>query len=180
MLYKGNSDFMELSNLAVRGTQNGAEVSLDKPLDMPIIDAKYNWTISPEAAAGAPQQPTWGIAMSMEDSLPGKVADLFAGKRLSDISPELQTQAETLEQFYESAQGQAQLQKAGLSPTEISAAASRLQSMVTQGYPPMPTPGSQAFDNMLNELGAQGDYYNQRSQSANLQQMLAEQQSQSS
>ncbi len=173
MLYKGNSDFMELSNLAVRGTQNGAAVSLDQSLQIPIIDAKFNWTTNLEAAAaGETQSPTWGLVMSADDSMPAKVADLYAGKPLSHISLQLQRQAEALQQFYESANGQTQLQNAGLSQPEIAAATSRLQYLTKNGFPPMPTAGSDAFMKMLDELGIQGSYFNDRSQSVNLQQIM--------
>jgi hypothetical protein len=170
MMFKGNGDLMELSNLAVNGTQDGAAVSLDEPLETSIIDSKMNWTPSTE--------PTWGIASAMPDSMPRAVADLYAGKTLAEVSPALQEQAETTLKLFQSQAGRTQLEQAGLTDTEIDAATSRLQYLTTKGFPPAPDFGTPAGDTMLEQNGQMADHYNSASDSTSLQQVLDKQNAQ--
>ncbi len=87
-LYQGNPDLLNLSNLAVRGSQAG-DMSLDEPMQIPIIDAKYNWFPGEDAAQGAANPtfpaPNWGQNAGYGDATP--VVQLYAGKPLSEISP---------------------------------------------------------------------------------------------
>jgi hypothetical protein len=178
VLYQGNPDLLGLSNLAIRGTQGDAPISLDEPMQIPIIDAKFNWTSGLDengTLPDPPPAPNWGQNAATGQA--AAVAKLYAGKRLSDISPALQESAEGIQKVFESAAGRTQLQNAGLTPAEIDGATARLRYLTTTGFPPLYTPEDPGFfDLSLPEFGQAGQYAYQRSQSLTLDKVLAGQQ----
>lgn len=120
-MWKGNLDLTELSQQTIpRGTVTPRDV-----FHTVTVDAKNDFTLL--------EKPTWGFASQYGMTL--DVAKALEGKQLLAMSPALQQRAETLSNALATTSVREQLIQAGLTNSEIDAAASRLLSLRENGFP---------------------------------------------
>ncbi len=121
----GGLDFQG-SNWTIAESIGGKPVSPDQPLHLTDIDSKRSYTTD--------HTTTYGRNMDWGDQ--AAIARDFEGKRLSDISPELQKEMENRLKIEESDQGHRAMAQAGLTPAQIAARIARTRSLVENGFPP--------------------------------------------
>lgn len=124
-MMKGNVDLVEFSQQTIREGTPGAEISPSGNHRLAAIDNKNDFTLL--------QQPSWGFGSQFGLSL--EVAKALEGKRLSEISPQLQNEAVGILEVFTSEHGRQMLLKDGLTLPEIEAARLRLKSLVEEGFP---------------------------------------------
>lgn len=124
-LYKGNVDLVEFSQQTIPQGKPGVALKPTPDLRLVSIDNKNDFTLL--------QEPSWGFGSQFGLSL--EVAKALEGKRLSEVSPKLQKDAEAMLGVFSSPEGTRTLLASGLTPPEIEAAQSRLTSLVNNGFP---------------------------------------------
>lgn len=124
-LYKGNIDLVEFSQQTIPQGKPGVDLKPTPDLRLVSIDNKNDFTLLHE--------PSWGFGSQFGISL--EIAKALEGKRLSEISPQLQTDAEATLRVFSSPEGTRRLLANGLTKAEIEAAQKRLTSLVNNGFP---------------------------------------------
>ena len=124
-MMKGNVDLVEFSQQTIREGANGQELAPSSDLHLTAIDNKNDFTLL--------EKPSWGFGSQFGLSL--EVAKALEGKRLSELSPQLETDAQAILKVFSSEDGRQSLLKDGLTLPEIEAAQSRLTSLLQEGFP---------------------------------------------
>lgn len=124
-MMKGNVDLVEFSQQTIREGVNGAELSPSSKFSLTAIDNKNDFTLL--------EKPSWGFGSQFGLSL--EVAKALEGKRLGELSPQLQAEAEAILTVFSSERGKQKLLENGLTLPEIEAAQKRLTSLVQEGFP---------------------------------------------
>ncbi len=124
-MMKGNVDLVEFSQQTIREGANGVDLVPSGKHRLTAIDNKNDFTLL--------DKPSWGFGSQFGLSL--EVAKALEGKRLSEISPQLEADAQAILKVFSSEQGRQKLLKDGLTLPEIEAAQMRLESLLKDGFP---------------------------------------------
>lgn len=124
-MMKGNVDLVEFSQQTIRDGVNGVELAPSAKLKLTAIDNKNDFTLL--------AKPSWGFGSQFGLSL--EVAKALEGKRLGDLSPQLEADAQAILKVFSSEQGRQKLRNDGLTLPEIEAAQMRLTSLLQEGFP---------------------------------------------
>ena len=116
---------LNLSNWTIPETVAGT-ASPDGPVHLYDIDPKRGF--------GMNATPTFGPEVKYGDA--PDVVKLYEGKKLSDISPDLQKRFDGLVAKYEAPGGLALMESSGLTQAEAEARLARLQYLSKNGFPP--------------------------------------------
>jgi|GEM_PF-1008624 hypothetical protein len=124
-LWKGNIDLIEFSQQTIPEGKAGVELVASDKLRVVSIDSKNDFTLIHE--------PSWGFTSQFGISL--EIAKALEGKRLGEVSPQLQKDAEAILGVFGSPEGTRQLLASGMTTPEIEATQKRLASLVNNGFP---------------------------------------------
>jgi len=124
-MMKGNVDLVEFSQQTIRDGVNGVELAPSAKLKLTAIDNKNDFTLL--------AKPSWGFGSQFGLSL--EVAKALEGKRLRELSPQLEADAQAILKVFLSEQGRQKLLNDGLTLPEIEAAQMRLTSLLQEGFP---------------------------------------------
>lgn len=124
-LWKGNIDLIEFSQQTIPEGKAGVDLVPSDKLRIVSIDSKNDFTLIHE--------PSWGFTSQFGMSL--EIAKALEGKRLSEVSPQLQKDAEAMLRVFSSPKGTRKLFAAGMTTAEVEAAQKRLTSLVNNGFP---------------------------------------------
>ncbi len=124
-MFKGNVDLVEFSQQTISEAANGVAIAPSGKLKLTAIDNKNDFTLL--------AKPSWGFGSQFGLSL--EVAKALEGKRLGEVSPQLEADAQTMLKVFESEQGRQKLLETGLTLAEIRAAQTRLKILLEEGFP---------------------------------------------
>ena len=124
-MFKGNVDLVEFSQQTIKEGTAGSELAPSGKHTLAAVDNKNDFTLL--------DKPSWGFGSQFGLSL--EVAKALEGKKLSDLTPKLQSDAEAILKVFSSDEGRAKLAADGLSTAEIDAARERLKILTEQGFP---------------------------------------------
>ncbi|MBS1956947.1 MAG: hypothetical protein JST89_22350 [Cyanobacteria bacterium SZAS-4] len=124
-MFKGNVDLVEFSQQTIKEGKAGEKLEPSGQSKLVAVDNKNDFTLL--------EKPSWGFGSQFGLSL--EVAKALEGKKLSDVSPKLQSEAEATLKVFSSEEGRNQLLADGLTLAEIDAAKSRLTSLINDGFP---------------------------------------------
>lgn len=124
-LYKGNIDLVEFSQQTIQQGRPGVELKPRADLTLASIDNKNDFTLL--------EHPSWGFGSQFGISL--EIAKALEGRKLADVSPQLQTDAAKILGIFSSKEGTQRLLGNGLTTEQIAAARLRLSSLVKNGFP---------------------------------------------
>jgi hypothetical protein len=124
-MMKGNVDLVEFSQQTIREGANGADLAPSNKLRITAIDNKNDFTLL--------EKPSWGFGSQFGLSL--EVAKALEGKRLGELSPQLEAEAQAILKVFSSEKGRQRLLNDGLTLPEIEAAQMRLTSLLQEGFP---------------------------------------------
>lgn len=124
-MFKGNVDLVEFSQQTIKEGKAGEALEPSGKSKLIAVDNKNDFTLL--------EKPSWGFGSQFGLSL--EVAKALEGKKLSEVSPKLQTEAVATLNVFSSAEGRKQLLADGLTVAEIDAAKSRLTSLINDGFP---------------------------------------------
>jgi hypothetical protein len=124
-MMKGNVDLVEFSQQTIREGAIGADLAPSNKLRLTAIDNKNDFTLL--------EKPSWGFGSQFGLSL--EVAKALEGKRLGELSPQLEAEAQAILKVFSSEKGRQRLLNDGLTLPEIEAAQMRLTSLLQEGFP---------------------------------------------
>ncbi|CAN5224060.1 hypothetical protein BH10CYA1_BH10CYA1_07430 [soil metagenome] len=124
-MLKGNVDLVEFSQQTIKDGRAGEKLEPSGQSKLIAVDNKNDFTLL--------EKPSWGFGSQFGLTL--EVAKALEGKKLSEVSPKLQIEAEATLKVFSSEQGRNQLLADGLTLAEIDAAKMRLTSLIKDGFP---------------------------------------------